>query len=127
MSRYRYFSLFLIAVQVLGSPLPIWAISDTAFANLDSGFIWVMLAMLIVALAIPVLISWVTYRVLQRRQPYHEAPLLPILATSFLTYWVGNLIMSFVVDGVWGLLFSIGFIIGPTVLVWNITRKPLTE
>jgi hypothetical protein len=128
MPRYRYFFLFLFAAQALGSSLPAWAISDTAFSNMSGGGLGsAILFLLLAGLGIPLLISWTTYRVLQRRQPDHEAPLLPILAASFLTYLVGNLITNFVMDGVWSLLFSIGFIIGATVLVWNLTRKPLPQ
>ena len=126
MPRYRYF--FLFAVQALASPLPAWAISDTAFSNMSgSGLGWAILFLLSVGLIIPLLFSWTTYRVLQRQQPYHEAPLMPILAGSFLMYLVGNQLMNFVLNGIWALLFNIGVIIGATVLVWNLTRKPLPK
>jgi hypothetical protein len=128
MSRYRYFFFCLCAAQALGSPLPAWAISDTAFSNMSGGgLIWAILLFFLSGLGIPLLISWATYRVLQRRQPDHEAPLVPILAASFLTYLVGNLIMNFVMPSVWSLLFAPGIIIGAAVLGWNLTRKPLPQ
>ena len=128
MSRYRPFSLLLLAVQVLGYPLPARAFTDTAFDNLSlSGLGWAMLALLLMGVVIPILMSWATYRVLQWRQPDYQAPLLPIVAASFVTYSLCNQFISSLVNGGWGLLFGTGFIVGATVLAWNFTRKPLPQ